>query len=314
MKNILKITLLVFLFSIWITFAQQGNLTDWIDDLNDETLFWYTIAQKVSIKEITTQKVVIESPIIMDDFNTKITKYTVMYSEHTLDQMLNDTNLLNQAKEKTYDYTGNDSKFTIELWLYDMIDPSKVYYVIIMPKDSAWIWWQISNEIRFKMSNQTSGEWVYIEPIQHAAAWWNMALANITHTCVPDCLAPGWDSKKISLKRISVIWSDIVDIYLSNDGTTNFNKLATTNMSSEQYELATTKNGEHVFKFTPNNWWTEYTYTVNIAWISVAPTTPWTTTPWITKVPKTWPTENTIVAILITLGVYFAYRRLYRKN
>jgi hypothetical protein len=139
-----------------------------------------------------------------------------------------------------------------------------------------------------------------------------MSLASISHTCNPDCQTPNNWAKTIKLSWISVPWSDSFDLFLSNDGTSNFNRIATVNMNSEKYDLQTSTNWEHVFKFTPNNWWTEYTYTVNIAGINWSQQTnvQWWT---VTKVPKTWPTENTIVAILITFWAYFAYRKLFRK-
>jgi hypothetical protein len=85
-------------------------------------------------------------------------------------------------------------------------------------------------------------------------------------------------------------------------------------MSDERYELQTSKNGEHTFKFIPNNGGTEIHHTVTIGGISAGatPGTP-ATTGTITKVPKTGPAENMIVITLITLGLYFGYKKYFKK-
>ena len=134
-----------FVESKWVDYQNEFGLYDisneidefeLADNLNDEIPFGYALSQKITIKEITAQKVVIESPIIIDELGGKIKTYTVMYSEYPLDQMLSQTNLLNQSKEKTFNFTGNETILSMELNLYDGLDPNKLYYVLVMPKDA----------------------------------------------------------------------------------------------------------------------------------------------------------------------------------
>jgi len=112
--------------------------------------------------------------------------------------------------------------------------------------------------------DQTYGEGVYTGIVLHAAAGANMSLANISHSCNPDCTIPTQGSKKITLSWVAVAGSDMVDIYLQDSTNGIFNRLATVNMSNEKYELQTSKNGEHIFKFVPDNGGTEVHYVVNI--------------------------------------------------
>lgn len=318
MKHISKICIIIafFTFGTALTlpaWAQQSNLNDWIDNLNDNIPFGYAPGQKISVSAIDNQKVTISSPMIMDDLGGKLKKYTVMYSEYTLDQMLGQTALLTQAKEKTFNFTGTETTLSMDLGLYDGIDPLKTYYVLVMPKDDQGVGGQISNEIWFKLGGGIYGEGVYTwtnDPIMHAAAGADMSLAGTTHQCNPDCLSKASGSKKITLKWIAVPGSSQVDISLKIDGVdADFNRLGTVNMVDERYEMTTNKNGVHVFNLKANNWGTEVRYTVNIDGINVAGTTPWTG---IVKVPKTWPRENVIVAILLSLWLYIWYRKLHR--
>jgi hypothetical protein len=271
--------------------AQTINLTDLLNDMSNETTFGYNDNIKISIKEVTPQKVVIQSPIIVDELGGKIKTYTVMYGEYTMDQIIADTNLISSAKEKTFTFTGTEAILDMELNLYDGLDPAKSYYVRVIPKDQNGVGGQISTQdLRFKLNTQTYGEGIntgMMPPTAlHAAAGANMALANITHSCTPDCTVPAKGSKKITLSWIAVAGSDSVDISLQDDTNGSFVKLANVNMSDEKYELQTSKNGEHIFKFVPNNGGTEMHYTVTIGGISASGVgTP--TTPGITKVPKT---------------------------
>lgn len=312
MKHIAQSIIIIGLFFIWWAFA-QSNLNTWIDSLSAKTPFGYTTLEKIWIWSITSQEATITSPFIIDELWGKIKKYTIMYSQHPIDDMLNNTDLLNQAKEKTFDFIGTETWINMKLNISDGIDPTKIYYILVMPKDSSWIWWDISNQIRFKLSDQTYWEWLATwNQVHSASVWADMSLANISHTCNPDCQINHIWSKKINLTWISVPWSDKIDLSMVNDWTTNFSSLSTVNMSTEKYELQTNINWEHVFKFTPNNWWKEVTYTVNIAGINTPQPTPVVT--WsINKVPVTWPRENTIVILVITILGYYIYRKVYKR-
>ncbi|HBB04160.1 TPA: hypothetical protein DCZ39_04690 [Patescibacteria group bacterium] len=123
-----------------------------MDNLNSEIPFGYAVSQKISIDAIAVDKVVIKSPVIQDELGQKIKKYTVMYSQYPLSQILENPALLDQSKEKTFDFTTMDTTVTMELRLVeDMLNPSVVYYLSVIPKDQNGILGEISNELRFKL-------------------------------------------------------------------------------------------------------------------------------------------------------------------
>ena len=100
--------------------------------------------------------------MIVDELGGKIKTYTVMYGEYTMDQIIAVTNLINSAKEKTFNFTGTETVLDMELNLYDGLDPSKTYYVRVIPKDTNGVGGQISTQdMRFKLSDQTYGEGIY---------------------------------------------------------------------------------------------------------------------------------------------------------
>ena len=112
-----------------------------MDNLNDEIPFGYAVSQKISVDQITTSKIVIKSPVIEDELGNQIKKYTVMYSQYPLSQILDNVALLDQSKEKTFDYTTLPTAgITMELnAIVDGINPSVVYYISVIPKDQNGI-------------------------------------------------------------------------------------------------------------------------------------------------------------------------------
>lgn len=307
MKKILSLFLVstIGLFSVAVNAQGLGDL---IDSLGSEISFWYTTTQKINIKEITNEKVVIESPLIKTENNQNITKYTVMYSEFPLTEILEDTNLLNQTKEKAFDITWTNDTFTMELGIVDGIDIIKKYYLFVIPKDVNWNLGEVSNEIRFNITEKTYGDaWsneIYSTE-NHNAAGADMTLANITHTI---------NGSTIILKWIGVNWSNTIDLSVMNPWSSSFNRIATVNMNDESYSFVASRNGEYIFQFTPDNQWKQVNYTVQMNTISDWWNNWWwtTTTP-ITIVPKTWPKENIIVIIIAAFLGYILYKKLYRK-
>ncbi|MCX6823291.1 MAG: hypothetical protein NTX91_04870, partial [candidate division SR1 bacterium] len=174
-----------------------------------------------------------------------------------------------------------------------------VYYISVIPKDSAGILGEISNEMRFKMSDQTSGEGVYTGSATHGAAGADMNLANVTHLKV---------GNQITLRWTAINGSDKVDIFLFNPTSQVFTKLATVNMSDERYAFTATRNGEFIVKFMPNNAGREKVYTFTIDGLTATKVTPGTTTV-IKKVPHVGPAENVLVALFIAFVLYLLYRR-----
>jgi len=140
MKKLLSICVLgVLLFGI--TSAADGDLRSRMDNLNDEIPFGYAISQKISVNQIAADKIIINSPVIEDELGNQIKKYTVMYSQYPLSQILDNVALLDQSKEKTFNFTTLAATgLTIELKaVEDGINPSVVYYISVIPKDQNGI-------------------------------------------------------------------------------------------------------------------------------------------------------------------------------
>lgn len=140
MKKLLSICALGLLL-FGITSAATGDLWSWMDNLNDEIPFGYAVSQKISVDQITTSKIVIKSPVIEDELGNQIKKYTVMYSQYPLSQILDNVALLDQSKEKTFDFTTLlATGITMELnSIADGINPNVVYYISVIPKDQNGI-------------------------------------------------------------------------------------------------------------------------------------------------------------------------------
>lgn len=306
-KTILLLFILIIgLFSIAVN-AQW--LWDLIDSLWSEISFWYTTVEKITIKEITDEKVVIQSPLIKNQNNQNISNYTLMYSEFPLTEILENTNLLNETKEKTITLTGSEDPFHVELWIPDWLNPITKYYLFIIPKDDTGNLWEVSNEIWFNISTKTYWDaWsseVYTLDETHDAAWADMTLANISHEI-------NWNT--ITLKRIAVNWSETIDLSVMTPGSSSFNRVATVNMNQETYAFTSNRNWEYIFKFTPDNNWKEINYSLQMNTTIIG----WNDNNWgwwtvIPVVPKTWPKENAIVIIIAAFLWYVIYRKLYRK-
>lgn len=295
--------MIVWLLFFWTTFALTGDLWNIISDLNSAILFGYKNTQKITVDSITTEKIVIKSPLISDDFGTKIKKYTVIYGPYSLDEILSNTALVDQSKEKSFTFSWTETWITMELNLTDTINPNTVYYLSVIPKDDSDMPWDVSNEIWFKLADKTSWEWKYqTVDSTHASAWADMSLAGISHTI-------NWN--KVNLTWIAVGWSDKIDIFLRDPSASVFNKLTTVNMTTEKYEFPISRNWEFIVKFVPNNVWKEKVYTFTVTSLKAAVTP--TTKKIITKVPKVWPTENIFVIVLLTFAIYLWYKKYYKK-
>jgi hypothetical protein len=85
-------------------------------------------------------------------------------------------------------------------------------------------------------------------------------------------------------------------------------------MSDENYSFLLTRNGEHILRFVPNNDWIEYDYSFMVEGVtsSATATTP-TTKPTIWAIPATWPKENVLIVLAISVVLYMVYRRVKSK-
>lgn len=311
--------------SVWIlwlgmVFAASGDLQSLIWNITDSVLFWYDDNNQITVKEVTSSKVVIETPILKDELWSVITKYYLTYGPYSLDELLNNSRadeLMNQFNDKLVTTSLTDWKLTIELTAtWDNLDPSKKNYLVIIPKDQYDMPGSMSNEVRFQLSNQT--KWNTSDPVStttvvaandtgvHASAT-DMTLANITHI---------QKGNKITLKWTAVEWSEQVDIFNYNPTTKVYEKLTTVNMDTEEYTYTINRNWEHQVKFLPTDGKEKvYMFTVTGLTETTTPTTPTTEpTPEIKKVPKVGPKENVMVAILLSSALYLLYRRSYKKS
>jgi hypothetical protein len=298
------------LLFLWFSFAVEGDLRDRMGTLNDEIPFGYTISQKVTVDSITVDHIVLKSPVIQDELGNKIKKYTVMFSQYPLSQILEDTTLLDQSKEKTFDFTTVNTEITMELKATeDGINTNNVYYVSIIPKDNNGILGEISNELRFKLATQKYGEGKPTDTwaLTHAAPWANMSLAHITHTIT---------SNRATLRRTSIDGSDKIDIFLWNPTSEMFERLGSVNMSDETYTFTLTRNGEYLVNFMPNNGGTEYRYSFIANGVTPGTTTPTSSTRPIigNNIPATWPKENVLIALAIAVVFYIVYRKVRAKH
>ncbi len=292
---------------IWIGVNAQG-LGDLIDSLGSEISFWYTASEKITVKEITNEKIIIESPVIKTQSSTNISKYTLMYSEYSLTEILESTNLLNQTKEKSIEFTGATTTFTIELGTADNIDITKKYYLFVIPKDGSGNLWEVSNEIWFNILEKTYGDAGSngtTMTATHNAAGADMSLANIT---------PEINGNTITLKWIAINWSTTIDLAVMTPGSSTFNRIATVNMNDERYSYVANRNGTYIFQFSPDNGGKSVNHSVQINSIVTSDGgTNQPQTPGITKVPKTGPKENILVITIAAFLWYLIYRKLYRK-
>jgi hypothetical protein len=107
-----------------------------MDTLNDEIPFGYTISQKISVDEISVDNIVIKSPVIQDELGNTIKKYTVMFSQYPLSEILDNISLIDESREKTFEFTTVGTDVLMELTaLTDGMSPSSVYYLSVIPKD-----------------------------------------------------------------------------------------------------------------------------------------------------------------------------------
>lgn len=310
MKVFLRISVAIILLSgiIGITTAGTWDLWDWMDNLNTEIPFGYAVTQKVTVDQITLNDITIKSPVIKDESGNKIKKYTVMFSQYPLSQILETTSLLDQSKEKTFDFTTPADDITMQLTVtWDTLNPNVVYYLSVIPKDQNGILGEISNEIRFKLATQTSWEWTpTTSSSTHTAPGANMSLANINHTIT---------SNRATLRWTAIDGSDKVDIFLWNPTSSLFERLTSINMAAESYTFTLTRNGEYIVNFMPNNWWTEFRYTFVAEGIVAGPNAPapGKTNPTIGKIPATGPKENIFIVFVIASILYFIYRKTKTK-
>lgn len=301
MKKLISFVLWVTLALTLVGFSFSDSVLDYLEDIGGDILFGYAALDKISVDAIDDNSIVINSPVLKDEFQEIISNYTLMYGEYPLIDVLDDPTLLEYSREKAFDNLNLtlDSVFTMDLDTGDEIDKDTVYYVVVVPKDDAWSMWEISNEICFRLVDQVYGEGDDCKNTEIAAshgAWADMSLSNISHTI-------NWNT--ITLRWLSIAGSDDIELFLRDESAGKFNKLSTVGMWDESYSFNITIDWENIVKFRPNNGWTEINYTFNAMWINDA-------TPTVTPV-VVWPKENIIAILIGTLLIYLVYVVSRRK-
>ncbi|HKL44339.1 MAG TPA: hypothetical protein VJ892_03605 [Candidatus Absconditabacterales bacterium] len=281
-------------------FAFSDSVLDYLDDIGGDILFGYGSSDQISVDNIDENSVLIESPVLVDEFDDIINDYTLMYGEYPLIDVLDDPTLLDYSMEKSFENLDldGDSNFTMELTKNDDLDEDKIYYVVSVPRDEAGSLGEISNEICFRLVDQVYGEGDECENTDVSAsthsAGADMSLANVSHTINGD---------RVTLRWISLDGSDEIDIFLRDEDAGTFNKLSTVDMDSESYSFDIDDNGEHIVKFIPSNGGVEKNYTFNAMGIEDTDDP----TPVVTPV-VVGPKENIIAILIGTILIYLIYR------
>ncbi len=300
------------------TFANSQVLDSLMQNLlNSSSIeFWYT-TESIVVKEITTSKIVLESPVIKDQVWDPIKKYQVMYGPVQLaDLQGSNLDALDQYKQKDFNFATipANNKVTFELNLTDNIDANKIYYVTIAPYAGNTMGEISPTEICFKLATQIDGEGNECingsAQVLNAPGDFDLKLANITHTRA---------GNTITLKWTKIDAASKVQIFLANNQTQQFTLLGTPNMSAETFSFPLTSSAPQRVRFMAldsggKQIGGEIIYTMNETISSGTPTTPTTPRPWVPTVPKVWPTENIAMVVILTLIGYGVARHMRKKK
>lgn len=299
------------------TFANSDTFNSLIQSLTSNIEFWYT-NESIVVKEITTTKIILESPVIKDEIGDPIKKYVVMYGPVQLaDLQGSNLDALDQYKQKDFNFTTlpANNKVTFELNVTDNVDANKIYYVTVAPYNADNIMGEISpTEICFKLATQTQGEGSECvngsSQVLNAPGDFDLKLANITHTRA---------GNTITLKWTKIDAASKVQIFIANDEQQDFKLIWTPNMSAETFSFPLTIKPTQRVRFMALDSWGkqiggEIIYTMQETISSGTPNTSTPPRPWIPSVPRVGPTENIAMVVLLTLVGYGVARHLRKKR
>lgn len=256
---------------------------DWITDrLNN--ILWSTpdfgyIATNISIQSISSTGVVLESPVIFDADEEKILRYELWYGPVPVSEILNNQPhpLANEfiSKEFVFDEI-TWSVFTMILNVPTDISQTQLYYVNAVPINANGEFWEISGpDICFNIQTQEFSVWSWCIVLANGnnLTWADMALANISNTCVNDQITLNWNA---------LTWAERVNIYKLNNGQLG-TLIAEKLMSAEEHVFNLPNPTEpEVVRFIPTTStglisWIEADYTLELC--SQIQTTPECTQP-----------------------------------
>lgn len=280
----------------------------------------YVDGSSIEVSSIDDTSVVINTPIIKTEFEERMDKYILMYWTNTLSELLEDSSLINNFKDKTFDDVISETGslgLNIEL-LEDYLDPNEIYYAWVLPMDEWDIVGTMSNQVCFRMSDgiywtgesckdiefiaeSEDEEFAEEDPFidqelseeEHDAAGIDLNLANITYTVT---------SGKINLAWMSLDDTETLNIFLRDETANIFKELGTVPMSAEAYQFSADTSKTNLVKILPVNGGREVIESIRAE------------QPKITEVPATGPKENAIAIIFLTLLWYVFYRSLAKRK
>lgn len=291
--------------TLGLSFAQ--SVLDYVDYFGDGKSFGYTADDQISIVDINWEDILIESPVIEDEFSDEITTYRAMYSQQPLSVLVDNPELVETDTFQTQFENVDTSLWNVTVSLNDSnIDGDQIYYLFLFPENEIGELGNISNELCFVVNAEIKGEWedcllMYDGPTEEVHNAWgaNMELANVTHTI---------NNRMITLNRMALDGSDSVDIYLWDENNDEWDLLDNVDMLDEEYSFEAENYGSHTVLFKPDNGWTDKTYTLNVLAPDTEEVEP------IPMVPETGPAENIALVLILSVIVFFGYRLISKRQ
>ncbi len=319
-----------------IVSAQWKEITEYFNGLWWGDLFGYSTEQYIQVQNISDNSIDFSSPVIKNENDENIGQYNVLFGEYTMNEVLDNPDLIDAVTEKKITTTEN-SDFTFSLTVNeDNLDVNKIYFVSVAPRDASGIIGAVSNEYCFNLENQVYSviEWdkeacvkkiaekVEMEKntlpwnIHNAAQGADMSLANVTHTI---------DGNSVKLTWISQVWSDKVEVYLLNEDETGDGEPARDPLGTVDM-----MDGEFIFPYQGAQTTTlllkpttdgvmngiEHVYAINeTPPVEKEPKTP-VVEPQaqIKVVPQTWAKENFLVIFIISILGFVLYRAMRKTK
>lgn len=317
MKKILSFVLWWFVaFALTCSVVFATDIEELLESLlSDIADFGYDSKHQLSVWEVSNSYIKFKSPIIQNDLWEDISEYIMLFWEKSIDGLI-DIDSINDYTEVSFSPDATNGEIIMELNKSKQnIDPNKLYYAVVVPQDDYWFFWNKSNEICFKLSNQFTWSgmdcdgWTSGPTTTHTQSSWRTALDLANVSCT-------WDWKKVTLNWVP---SDLWEVYISlyNEKTQAFDRKWSVNVSNQRtFSFNVTQSTAPIARFDDSEWLQAYkTYTCHSLQTSDTPTTPqktWSTST-ITKVPTVWPKENALAVAIGAVVLYLVYRVVRRK-
>lgn len=317
---------LIALMAMGVSIAADSIL-DYLDFVwvQDDT-FGYSSDDVLSIKDVSTSNIDIESPMIK-----KWTRDVTSYIFNVSTSRANATPVAYWCfYDVSDDVTSNGNKFRVSLDTRSLRGDT-TYYIYSTPIDwltvnwddgkcslddvenffDNWILWRESitnwKDPCFKIDESIYWEWNYCENHSSGNEWGTTkpyAIRNISHT---------YDGKNIRLTWESLGADINVEILLWYEWDQTFKKIWTVNSEDNSFTFKAVHNWDHILKFKMNDSYQDINYTAHYLETEspeVKPVEPATNV----KPVVVWPKENILMIIFGTLILYIVYRFAARKR